>query len=313
MAGLGIGFGLLTGSEAIMLDGFFSLIAFVMALLTIRVSTLVAQPDDVHFQFGYATFEPALNTVKGLIILLVSAFAFFGAVQAIVDGGRDLSVGWAIVYAVAAAVGCLALGVNSRRVARRTGSPLLTVDARSWVVDAALSGGVALAFVAAGLLSASRWSHLVPYVDPVLVIALVLVMIGMPLGIIRQGLGELLLAAPDEETQADVRARIDRVAARAELGDVHLRMIRAGRSLYTVAHVLLPGRRDLTVAQLDSIRDEIQAEVEDVPGIVVDTIFTTREFYAPPLIVEEATPAVEGGSPLPAAGDRPESGEDAQS
>ena len=58
MAVIGIGFALLSGSEAIMLDGIFSAIGLVMALVTLKVATLVARPDDEHFHFGYAHFAP---------------------------------------------------------------------------------------------------------------------------------------------------------------------------------------------------------------------------------------------------------------
>ena len=68
-AALGIGFGLATESTAIMLDGYFSLVGFVMALVTLRVAKLVLQPPDEHFHFGYAQFEPFLNAVKGLLML----------------------------------------------------------------------------------------------------------------------------------------------------------------------------------------------------------------------------------------------------
>jgi hypothetical protein len=53
---LGIGFFLVTKSQAIMLDGFFSIIAVGVDLLTIRVAGLVSQPDDRSFQFGYGMF-----------------------------------------------------------------------------------------------------------------------------------------------------------------------------------------------------------------------------------------------------------------
>ena len=78
MAALGIVFGLLTRSDAIMLDGFFSLVCFAMAVVTIRVAWLVQQPPDEHFLFGYAQFEPFLNTVKGLLMLGVSGFGVLG-------------------------------------------------------------------------------------------------------------------------------------------------------------------------------------------------------------------------------------------
>ena len=50
MAGLGIGFAFLTRSEAILLDGFFSLINFAMGILSLKVARMVSQPDDERFQ-----------------------------------------------------------------------------------------------------------------------------------------------------------------------------------------------------------------------------------------------------------------------
>ncbi len=67
IAALGIGFFLLTHSEAIILDGLYSMVGFVMALTAIRVSKLVYEPSNIHFQFGYAGFGPLFNEVKGLV------------------------------------------------------------------------------------------------------------------------------------------------------------------------------------------------------------------------------------------------------
>ena len=120
MAALGIVFGLLTRSDAIMLDGFFSLVGFAMAVVTIRVAWLVQQPPDEHFHFGYAQFEPFLNTVKGLLMLGVSGFAVAGAVDALLHGGRDLNPGLAVIYAIIAVSGCLLIAGVQRRAARRT-------------------------------------------------------------------------------------------------------------------------------------------------------------------------------------------------
>ena len=44
-------------------------------LFTLRVARLLARPDDERYPFGYLFFEPLINTVKGLLILGVSAFA----------------------------------------------------------------------------------------------------------------------------------------------------------------------------------------------------------------------------------------------
>jgi predicted Co/Zn/Cd cation transporter (cation efflux family) len=42
-----LGFALLTGSDSILFDGIYSLISFFMTLLTLKVASLVARPDEV--------------------------------------------------------------------------------------------------------------------------------------------------------------------------------------------------------------------------------------------------------------------------
>ena len=79
LAAVGIAAAVATGSGAILLDGLFNLCFCVTALFTLRVARLLARPDDERYPFGYLFFEPLINTVKGLLILGVSAFALVDA------------------------------------------------------------------------------------------------------------------------------------------------------------------------------------------------------------------------------------------
>ena len=276
---LGIAFFFLTDSEAILLDGFFSFIGFGMGLVTIRVARLVQQPDDDRFQFGYAAFEPLFNAVKGLVILGVCGFAFSSAVGAVLDGGREIDAGWGIAYAGIATVACLAIAAYQRRVARTTGSALVEVDAKSWLVDGLMSVVVAGAFVIAWAIDGTRWSAAGPYVDPVLVMVLVVLMVGVPVRIVLRGVGELLKVAPDQEVQRDITARVEAVLDAAEMPKRVIRMVRIGREFWLLNHILVPAdRRVCDVADLDEIRAAILEAVADTqPGLAVETVFTSRK------------------------------------
>ena len=75
MSILGISFGLFIESEAILLDGFFNVISFIMALASLWISWLVRQPEGKQFQFGYLSFIPLVNLSKALLIFVLSLFA----------------------------------------------------------------------------------------------------------------------------------------------------------------------------------------------------------------------------------------------
>ena len=276
---LGIGFALLTQSGAILLDGFFSFIGFGVGLLTLKVSDLVEKPDDEWFHFGYAYFEPFLNAVRGLILLAVTGYALVSAVIALLHGGREIVPGWALVYAAIAVAGCFALAWVQRRAASATASPLLDVDAKAWLMDGVLSLVVAGAFLGALLIQGSRWDPVVDYVDPSLVVLLVLLVLPVPLKIIRDNLGELLRVAPEPEIQAEVKHRFAAAVEGQGFSETRLRMIAAGRYFYLLNHIRVAGGfRVRRVGELDAIRADIHAALEGLhPRLVIDTLFTEDE------------------------------------
>lgn len=279
---LGIVFALLTHSEAILLDGFFSFLGFVMALLTLRVARLVLRPDDEKFQFGYAFFEPFFNTIRGLIILLICGFAVTSGVIAILDGGRELSLGYALIYTVIATVGCFVLAAAQRKNARKTGSPLVEVDAKNWLIDGVMSCVVAAAFLAAFLLRGSQWAHIIPYVDPGLVVLMVLFMLNIPLRTIRDSIGELLQIAPPFDLQEAVRTRLDAAVRDFPLEKKVVRMTKVGRYFYVLMYLIVSPRHGTqSVAEMDALRKRAYQAIKDLhPSLVMDTVFTQEEEWA---------------------------------
>lgn len=279
MAALGLVFGWVSGSQAILLDGFFSLIGFAMALVTIRVARLVLQPPDEHFHFGYAQFEPFLNTIKGLLMLGVAGFALAGSIGSILKGGREVQPGLGIVYALIALAGCLVVGAMQRRAARRLGSPLLEVDSNNWLIDGLLSGVVAAVFVLALILGRTRFAHVVPYIDPVLVIMLIVAILAVPVRTIRGGLREILAFAPPPAIQEDVRRRVGSAIEDLPLAGSHVRMMKVGRFLYVLNQLVVsPEFKVGRVGDLDAVRERIASAMQGFePTPVLDTVFTEDE------------------------------------
>jgi cation diffusion facilitator family transporter len=281
MAALGLGFAALTGSSAVLLDGLFSLVGFAVGLVALRVATLVQQPDDEHFHFGYAAYEPVLNLAKGLIIAFITLFAALTAVDSIMRGGRVIRGELAAVYAVVAALGCLAIAAAQRRAAQRTGSPLLKVDVANWLVDGLMSGAVAVAFVVVVLVKDSAVGHLVPYADPAIVLLLSLLSAPIPIRIIRSNWSQLVGRAPDQEVQRIAQAKIDDALA-GEVGlEPRLRLLETGRWLYVQVYVVVgPERRDITIDDLDRVRERICRSLsEERADIGIDVVFTTDESW----------------------------------
>lgn len=273
---LAVVFALLSQSEAILLDGFFNIVSFVMSLLTLRVAKLLFEAPGKHFQYGYMLFEPFLNLIKGLILIVVCAFALVSAVDALIDGGRELSAGTALIYSVIAMTGCFVVIAIQGRYSRKANSPLLDLDVKSWKISAVISSAVAVAFIIAVILERTRYSHFVPLIDPLMVIILIAMTIKLPVSALKEGILDLLLAAPRSDIQQEIKQRIGKAIEGHPVDDVDIRMVKVGRHIFVTAVLVLPGDSALqTINDLDRIREKVASSIEGVHQyIVADVLFT---------------------------------------
>jgi cation diffusion facilitator family transporter len=271
-----------SSSQAILLDGVFNLAYFFTGLFTIRVARLLREPEDEEFPFGFAYFEPLMNGIKGCLVLGVSIFALIEALRALASGGRPITAGAAIIYALIASCACWFAYLGTRTAAVRSQSPLVKADSRNWMVNAVISTAVMLAFLSTILIRKVGADYLLPYVDPVLVVALVVITIWIPLRQTWQALMEILNRAPSRE----VRSRVRSVVA-SQLGDLpvqrlYVRVVQPGRTRYVSTHVVLPPDYALPgLSALDEIRARTwEALQPDHPGTFLDMVFTAEERWA---------------------------------
>ena len=180
----------------IITSGYFY-ISFVLAGVSLKIVRMVGQPDSERFHFGYAAFEPMLNVCKGIIIGFVGLLALFSAVDALTHDGRAIHTGLATVYAVVIMLGSGLLAVAQSRLAKKTGSSLLRVDAQRWLIDSLIAGAVCIAFLIVLSLERTRFKPYSTYADPVIVIVLMLVTVPFILKIILANTRELLWKAPE--------------------------------------------------------------------------------------------------------------------
>lgn len=275
----------LSGSQAILLDGLFNLTYFATGLFTIRVARLVAGGDDERFPHGYAFFEPLVNGIKGMLVLGVSVLAAVGSVQALLTGGRPIAAGMAVIYGLVATSGCALLAWITSRGAKATGSPLVQADAENWLVNAAISGAVLLAFGGIFLLKAIGLESWVPYVDPVVVLTVVCISLFVPVRMAWQALMSLLNRAPEAAVVEEVSKIVDDCLAELPVIERFIRVIQPGRQRLVLVHAVLP--EDYRVDSLRTL-DEVRLKTHEAlcrahVATIIDLHFTADRRWGAPV------------------------------
>jgi len=225
-----------------------------------------------------------VNAAKGLLILGVSLIALIDALVTIAAGGREIDSGWAIGYALVATLVCTATAVILRRSAGVSDSPLIRADVTNWILNATISASLIAGFAAVPLLAQFGWPTATAYVDPVLVAALVVLLIGMPVRMAGQAIAELLNRSPGDDLQRQVTHAVDQATADLPLRERHVRLVRPGRTLYVAVHLVLS--EDWPVGglnELDRVRTRVDAAVRAVHArVLLDIVFTADPYWAAP-------------------------------
>jgi len=260
----GLGFGLLSGSMSILFDGVFAAIDAAMSGLALFVSRLVSgDSSNRRFQFGYWHIEPMVLAFNGGTLMLLCFYAFLNAVDSFLGGGRQLDFDWAIVYAVIVCIACFTMWGYEVRANRRIGSDFVRLDAQSWLMSAAVTSALLVAFAIAWALRSTAYGYLTPYADPVVLALLTLALVFVPIRTVRKALQEILLITPPE-LDAHVRNVMDRMIARHGFKTYTSYVAKVGRAQFIEIHIAVPtGMRLDNVAMVDAIRREIAEAIGD--------------------------------------------------
>jgi predicted Co/Zn/Cd cation transporter (cation efflux family) len=152
----------------------------------------------------------------------------------------------------------------------------VTADAENWLVNGAISSAVLMAFAGIFLIQKTAFAYLVPYIDPSLVLVVVLISISVPVRMAYQALMELLNRTPSPEIVREVSRIVEDCTALLPVQDQVVRVIQPGRTRMVLVHLVLPPDfRVVGLPALDAIRaDTLEKLQEAHPGTFLDIVFT---------------------------------------
>jgi cation diffusion facilitator family transporter len=252
LAVVGIVWGLAVDSAAILFDGLYAVIGFVLSWFGLRAAALVERGPTPTYPFGREALAPLVVAVQALVLAGTFGYAALDAVDVILDGGSQTQVGPALVYSVLAlAASIVVTGLLARRQA---GSDLVAAEVAQWRASVVLGAALAVGFAIALGLRAAGAEQAAGYVDPVLVLLAAALVVPTPVRMLRTAFRELLEGTPDASVTGPIHAAIAEVRAEFGLPEPTTRIGKLGRKVYLELDVVV-GRDDgWTVDHADRIR-----------------------------------------------------------
>lgn len=280
----------LSGSYAIVFDGVYALTDASMTIVALIVSNLIVSSATnttaagkfaKHFTMGFWHLEPMVLGLNGVLLTGAAVYALINAVGSIMTGGRHLSFDQAIIYAVLTMIIAFIMAAYGRRANETIGSNFVALDAKAWVMTGSLSGALLLAFIFGFFIQGTTLQWMSPYVDPVALALVCLIVIPMPVGTIKQAFADILLVTP-----SDLRDHVDRVATeivrRYKFLSYRSYVARVGRGRQIELYFIVPPDEPAKkLEEWDRIRDEIgEAIGGEGPDRWLTIAFTTDPEWA---------------------------------
>jgi predicted Co/Zn/Cd cation transporter (cation efflux family) len=245
-----------------MVDGVYSTINFISALIAAKVLTRISRGPDAQRPFGYAAEESLYVALRSMVLAGYLLFALLNASSAIVSyirtgQGSDLIFGPIIAYTALMVVLCFGLATYHRRNWIRTGktSALLKVETQAAVVDGSMSAGAGLALMILPFLKGTPLQVIIPVGDSLVVFVLTIFIVLQPMRGMRAGFVEMLGISDNDETVANIRSFIEHSLAGSALRITDIIVSPLGRTRLVVVQIApdLP----ITATETDNLHQKL--------------------------------------------------------
>ncbi|WP_286884760.1 cation diffusion facilitator family transporter [Pseudomonas sp. UBA7456] len=283
-ASIGIAFGLASGSFSIVFDGVYSLVDASMSGLSLMVVRLITSHASSlqmsrklreRFTMGFWHLEPMVLALNGILLSGVAIYALINAVSSLLEGGRHLEFGIAMVYAALTVTACVSIAVIEGKANRKLRSDFVAMDVKGWVMSASITAALLIAFCFGYAVQGTSLEWVSPYIDPAVLALVCLVIVPLPMSVVRQALADIFLVTP-----GDLKQHVDAVAQafveRHGLQSYRAYVAKVGRSREIELYFIVPPQMAAkTIEQWDAWRNEIgEAIGGEGPNRWLTVVFT---------------------------------------
>ena len=291
LAVAGIITGILTGASSIIFDGMYSSIDCVFSIAALLVVRLIEidvnrrsrkAPKFVErFQYGFWHLEPMLLAINGLSLMIAVIYALFEAVGKILNGGKLPHFDAAIWFSVFAVILCFGMAFYEHYFNRRIKSAFITIDAKSWIVSGGIGLALLCAFSFATLIEGTNYEWVLPYIDPVVLAFIAIIMLPMPVKTVLHAMRDILMITP-VDLDEHVNNVVDAIVEKYGFVGSQNYLARVGRSTMIEIHLILPEHYKIAeVEELDKIRTEIGDRIGHAgPDRWLTVSFTSNPHWA---------------------------------
>ena len=245
--------GILGNSAAMMADAIHSFSDFATDIIVVLFVRISGKPKDKSHDYGHGKYETLAMTIIGMALLVVAIGILYSGITKVVvwaKGGELAAPGtlalWAALLSIALKE---AVYHYSMMKARQLDSQAVEANAWHHRSDALSSIGTAIG-IGGAIFLGHRWTVL----DPVASIIVGIFIVHVSIGLLRNGIGDLMEQSLPDEVEEEILQLASSVEGISEPHDLRTRRI--GNHYAIELHILMDGHIPLCEAHAKA--DEVE-------------------------------------------------------
>ena len=251
-------------SQAVLLDGSYSLLCTLTMAAAIYVARRIKQSPDAHYPFGQAALEPLMLIAESIILLMLCGVLAGHAIQLILKGGVQLNYSVVLGYEAASLITGFAMTIGMKIAGQKLNSQLILFESREWLLDMTLSGIALISFSVSLRLPENSKAALLT--DPILTLIFCLPLMYFPLSCLRKNIQQLIWHSASEPEQEIITNTVEKIARERSITlQAELSVVIIGRSVWISVPVALQsdtGNAFINI-QLIKLRHSVEQQLHD--------------------------------------------------
>jgi cation diffusion facilitator family transporter len=184
--------GLKNNSSAIMFDTAYCFMLTFGYFILLNLSKKKIHQPTLQFPLGFQKIQSMIAIFQAFLILLACLFAAYNSINQFIKHEYVENFLEIIIFQFIFLLVCIVMYLYVKASHSEEPSKVLEILALNWVIDIVQSAGLVMSFVIAWLIDQTSYAYFSKYIDPMVLIVLVIFIIPEPIRIIREGFIELL-------------------------------------------------------------------------------------------------------------------------
>ena len=259
-----IGMFILSGSQAILIDGVYDSMDVTILVIYQLLLPLIYKPISERIPYGFAQVETLFILIKGSVLIIITTLIIYDDIVIILQGGTSIDTKQVLVFEAFLTLFCIFGYITVRRLGRKLNTPMIRVELITWKIDVLLSLGAFIAFfMEIPFLHFHVLEWLVPYIDPLVSCIIAALMLPEPTKAFVNAIRGLVLMAPSEEKLERIRGICDEVLSDYPYEVDFLDVVRTGRKVWISLYFTTEGNT-IKVPQLKRATEALKVAISAI-------------------------------------------------